>query len=127
MESVRVTDAQSQAVVKSPGTRVSLADIEASIAGEFYITGKTVAEAAPGQKIAPDYEVPLVFEHLRPLTICLLTMRNGFTIIGKAAPADPQNFDPELGRKFAREDAIRQVWPLMGYALRDKLQATVPA
>jgi len=47
--------------------------------------------------------------------------RNGFTLIGKSAPASPDNFDPVLGRKLAYEDAVRQLWPLMGYALRDKL------
>lgn len=28
-----------------------------------------------------------------------------------------------LGRKLAYEDAVRQLWPLMGYALREKLAA----
>lgn len=60
---------------------------------------------------------------LRLLSICLLVMRNGFTIVGKSAPASAANFDPELGRKFAYEDAVRQLWPLMGYALRDRLAA----
>jgi hypothetical protein len=37
------------------------------------------------------------------------------------ARASPENFNADLGRKFAYEDAVRQLWPLMGYALRDKL------
>lgn len=127
MESLKVTDAQSQAVQKTPN-RVSLADIEAAIAAEFYCSGEAIAlksgvDDHPCGKIAPDYEVPKVFDSLRPLTICLITMRNGFTVIGKTAPADPANFNAELGRKFAREDAIRQLWPLMGFALRDRLMA----
>ena len=48
-------------------------------------------------------------------------MRNGFVVIGKSAPAAPKNFDAEKGRTFAYEDAVRQLWPLMGFALRDKL------
>lgn len=55
------------------------------------------------------------------LTICLIVTRNGFTIIGKSAPASTDNFDADLGRKLAYEDAVRQLWPLMGYALREKL------
>ena len=55
------------------------------------------------------------------LTVCLIILRNGFCVIGKSAPADPNNFNVELGRKFAREDAIRQIWPLMGYAKREEL------
>lgn len=42
-------------------------------------------------------------------------------VIGKAAPASPENFSAEPGRKFAYEDAIRRLWPLMGYALKERL------
>ncbi len=48
-------------------------------------------------------------------------MQNGFTVIGKSAPASPENFDAETGRLFAYEDAIKQLWPLEGYALRERL------
>lgn len=55
------------------------------------------------------------------VTVCALTLKNGFTVIGQSAPADAGNFDSELGRKFAREDAIGKVWPLEGYLLRENL------
>lgn len=55
------------------------------------------------------------------LTVCFMTMANGFSIIGKAAPADPENFDKALGEKLAFDDAIRQAWPLEGYLLRQRL------
>lgn len=55
------------------------------------------------------------------LTICILVKANGFTVIGKSAPASPENFDIEKGKTFAFEDAIRQLWPLEGYALRERL------
>jgi hypothetical protein len=58
------------------------------------------------------------------LSICLLVMKNGFVVIGKSAPASPENFNRELGKKFAYEDAVRQLWPLMGFALRDRLSRT---
>lgn len=48
-------------------------------------------------------------------------MNNGFTVIGKSVPASPANFDAQLGRKLAYEDAVRQIWPLMGFALRARL------
>ena len=51
-------------------------------------------------------------------------MRNGFTIIGKSAPASPANFNAEFGQKLAYEDCIRQLWPLMGFSLRDRLAAS---
>lgn len=55
------------------------------------------------------------------LTICVLTLANGFDVVGTSGCADPAKYDAELGRKYAREDAIRQVWPLEGYLLRERM------
>ena len=57
------------------------------------------------------------------LTIAVVVMENGYAVVGKSAPADPENFDVEMGKKFAKEDAIRELWALEGYALREKLHA----
>ena len=57
------------------------------------------------------------------LTICVLTLKNGFTVVGKSACASPENYDAELGGKIARQDARRQIWALEGYLLRSKLAA----
>jgi hypothetical protein len=64
-----------------------------------------------------------VTEAMKCLTICVMTLRNGFTIVGKSACASPENYDPELGGKIAREDARKQIWALEGYLLRSKLAA----
>ncbi len=55
------------------------------------------------------------------LTICLITMVNGFNVIGKSAPASPQNFDQEVGKRYAYEDAFRSIWQLEGYLLCETL------
>lgn len=55
------------------------------------------------------------------LTICVLTMQNGFTVVGKSACAHHQNFNKELGEKIAYDDAIKQIWALEGYLLREAL------
>jgi Phage protein (N4 Gp49/phage Sf6 gene 66) family len=55
------------------------------------------------------------------LTFCVLVLRNGFTVTGESACASPENFDAELGRKIARQNATAKIWPLMGYELRSKL------
>src|SRR5574340_298287 len=55
---------------------------------------------------------------LECLTICVLTLKNGFTIVGKSACASPENYDFDLGHKIAREDARKQIWALEGYLLR---------
>lgn len=56
------------------------------------------------------------------LTICCLTLANGFTVTGESACVSLENFDPELGRKIARENAKQKIWALEGYLLRDKLR-----
>lgn len=111
--SIQATDAESAAVAKAP--RVALADIEGSIAATYSFTADKAIDAM---------SMPGVDE-LKLLSICILVMKNGFVVIGKSAPASPENFNAELGGKFAYEDAIRQLWPLMGFALRDKLSAAV--
>lgn len=55
------------------------------------------------------------------MTIAIAMLSNGYILVGKSTPADPGNFDAELGRKFAREDAERQAWPLFAFALREML------
>jgi hypothetical protein len=55
------------------------------------------------------------------LTVCCLTLRNGFTVTGESACASPENFDSEIGRKIARENARNKIWMLEGYLLKEKL------
>lgn len=55
------------------------------------------------------------------LTICVLTLKNGFTVVGDSACASPENFNAELGQKIARNDATQKIWPLLGFRLRDRL------
>lgn len=101
----------SSAAAVSQKTRVSLDDIKASIAAEYYINPFDAVAQAP------------VHESLKVMTICIIVVKNGFTVIGKSAPADPANYNPELGRTLAKEDAVRQLWPLMGFALRERLMS----
>lgn len=55
------------------------------------------------------------------MTICAITMANGFTVIGNSAPASAENFDADVGRRLAYDDAFRKLWPLEGYLLRERL------
>jgi len=54
-------------------------------------------------------------------TACLLTLANGYTVLGESACASPENFNAELGRKIARDNAKNKIWALEGYLLRQKL------
>lgn len=93
-------DALAASVQQTPN-RVTLADLQAKVAKAEYIR-------------------PAAMPHL---TICVLVLKNGYSLVGKSAPADPQNFDPEAGQRFAYDDALRQLWALEGYVLRERLSA----
>jgi len=102
--------------------RVTPADIEAEITSEFYFT------AADGYRSAPCFDpngqptdclpppAPLEL-----LTFCVLVLRNGFTVTGESACASPENFDAEIGRRIACQNAVNKIWPLLGFRLRDRL------
>ena len=54
-------------------------------------------------------------------TTCLLTLRNGFNVVGESACASPENFDVEIGQKIAKANAVNKIWALEGYLLKEKL------
>jgi hypothetical protein len=117
--------------------RVTLEDIEANIVSEHCFTaadgvdGADIALLRGGCSYLPLILAPLDEDQdigkttelgpIRRLTFCVLILRNGFTVTGESACVSQENFDAELGRKIARQNAIAKVLPLMGYALRDRL------
>lgn len=113
MESSIEQEIQRRALV---APRVTPAQVEASIASEHYFTaGEAVIALDRG--FAPD---PLLL-----LTICVLVLKNGFTVTGESACASPDNFDAELGRTIARDRARQKIWPLLGFELRTELSRPV--
>jgi hypothetical protein len=55
------------------------------------------------------------------LTVCCLTLKNGFTVTGESACASPANFDAVIGQKIARQNARDKIWALEGYLLKQRL------
>ena len=97
--------------------RVTPADIEANITSEFYFTAADGVEGASGHR--PNSV--RAGTALGLLTFCDLVLRNGFTVTGESACASPENFDAEIGRKIARQNAVAKIWPLLGFSLKQKL------
>lgn len=60
-------------------------------------------------------------------TVCLLTLKNGFSVVGESACASPENFNAELGRKIAYDNARNKIWQLEGYLLRQRLRDSIGA
>ena len=73
------------------GFRVTLDDLKARVADVEYITRAH-------------------------LTIAVITLDNGYYLVGKAAPVDPGNHNAAYGRELAYDDALRQAWPLLAFA-----------
>lgn len=110
----------------SSAPRVTPADIEAEIVSEHYFTAR---EGVLGE-LASDGVPPSIYEKanaapqsLGLLTFAVLVLRNGFTVTGESACASPENFNAEIGRRIARENAIEKMWPLLGFRLKDNLHA----
>lgn len=93
--------------------RVTPDRIEATIAEEIYIHPAESVVLRGGQVASNS--------PLRLLTICILILRNGFTVTGESACASPENFNQELGERIARENAKQKIWLLEGYLLRQQL------
>ena len=94
--------------------RVTLQRINDVIANEHYFTAAQGVVGSGGTVMSDD-------DGIRCLTFCVLTLQNGFTVTGESACASPENFDAEIGRKIARDNAINKVWMLEGYLLKQQL------
>jgi len=58
------------------------------------------------------------------MTVCCITLRNGYHVVGESAAASPENFDEEIGRTIARRNARDKIWSLEGYLLKERLYST---
>jgi len=104
--------------------RVTPAAIEANIFSEHYFTAGEALKAIDSEEYKLWVDEAPSGKALNQLTFCVLVLKNGFTVTGESACASPENFDVEIGRKVARQNAVAKIWPLMGYELRSKLANT---
>lgn len=115
-----MTDITTEQAIQAAGAnvapRITPADIEANIEIAYYFTGEEALQFA-GQNGSPF----AAHRSMKLLTFCVLVLRNGFTVTGESACASPENFNVEIGRRVARENAVAKIWPLMGYQLKQNL------
>jgi len=55
------------------------------------------------------------------LTVCVLTLKNGFTVTGESACASPEIFNAELGQSISKNKARDKIWALESYLLKQRL------
>ena len=64
------------------------------------------------------------YYHIVPnttMTLCVLTLTNGFHVTGESAAVSFLNFDEEIGREIAHKNARDKIWMLEGYLLKQRL------
>ena len=99
---------------------------EAAIEAELNTKGLNAPRLTP---LLIDAQIVSENYHVFPgttMTVCALTLRNGFIVIGESAAASPENFDEAIGRKIARDNARNKIWAFEGYALRNALCGRAP-
>jgi hypothetical protein len=102
-------------------TRVTIEDIENEIESEHYFSALDGARGSWHKESNHFNGTPAPLD-IERLTFCVLVMKNGFVVTGESACVSMENFDALVGRRIARENAVDKVWPLLGYALRQRLQ-----
>lgn len=108
----------------SEAPRVTPADIEASIYSEHYFTAGGALKAIDPEEYAAWVDAAPSGQALDLLTFCVLVLKNGTKIVGiNYGAIDPSQHSAKRGREEARAHAIEQIWPLLGFRLRDKLVA----
>lgn len=98
--------------------RITPSHIEDCIASVHFFTAADGATAVMGDSDTISNDS---LQSLELLTICVMVLKNGFTVVGKSSCASPENFNAEIGKDVAWRDAKEQIWPLEGYLLKQNL------
>ena len=94
---------------------------------ERILEEKILAKGLTAPRLTPadiDAQIEEAMYYVFPgttLTVCALRLKNGFVVTGESAAASPENFDADIGREIASQNARDKIWPLEGYLLRSKL------
>lgn len=106
-----ITDSDIEQEIVAKGLtapRVTPQDIEANIASIEYVTH--------------------VSKSGQVLRWAVVTTQSGFSVAGKPSCAvSVENDNAEIGEKVALDNTREELWPLMGYALKEKLAARARA
>ena len=55
------------------------------------------------------------------MTVCQITMNNGFTVEGQSACVDSRNYFKDVAERYAFEDALRNCWEFEAYLLTERI------
>lgn len=89
-------------------------ELEQKIANQHY---EKVTKASIEEKIA---SIKYMVVPDTTVTLCNITLRNGFSVRGESACVDPGNFNMEIGQEIAFREAFSKIWQLEGYLLAER-------
>ena len=55
------------------------------------------------------------------LTVCVLTLKNGFEVTGVSACCSRDLYEEDKGMELARLEASGKIWQLEGYLLKERM------
>ena len=61
------------------------------------------------------------------LTVCCVTLSNGFCVTGQSAAVSLVNFDIDIGMSIALDEVKNKLWELLGFRLKQALFEFTPA
>lgn len=123
MQRIHTEDDKIESQIQAKGLnapRVTPAALQAVIVSEHYFTAFDGVYGV-SQKTGDPLTVEVLNQPLGLLTFCVLVLKNGFTVTGESACASPENFNADIGRQIARQNAEQKIWPLEGYRLKQQL------
>lgn len=87
------------------------------------VTEQELKEAAVAPRVTPEYMESRIakadFLVKDTLTICVITLDNGYQVIGEAACVKTENFNEDIGQRISRQNAFNKLWPLFGFVLAE--------
>lgn len=55
------------------------------------------------------------------VTICSITLNNGYSVRGESACVDPKNYNQKIGERISYDNAFQKLWTLFGFLLAEHL------
>ena len=96
--------------------RITPDDVDNSISSIHIFSG---LEAAKANRVIRSE--PVDAESLKLLTMCVIVLKNGFTVTGKSSCVSPENYDRSKGEEIALNNAKDQIYSYLGFELKTKL------
>lgn len=86
---------------------------------------ETKLQESPAERVTKEYMqsrifgVPSFIRIGATVTVCSITLDNGFSVRGESACVKPENYNQEIAEKVAYDNAVCKLWPLFGFLLAE--------